>query len=162
MLDLGTGGGIPGLVLASELPNAHVVLLDGRTERARMVSGFVERLGWQDRVEVVADRAENAGRGSLRGTVDLVVARGFGPPGVTAECAAPFLRPGGLLVVSEPPAAPDGQLVDRWPTGPCAQLGLVRGSTPTLRWSFAMLQAVGSCPERFPRRVGIPAKRPLF
>jgi 16S rRNA (guanine527-N7)-methyltransferase len=161
LLDLGSGGGLPGLVLADLLPQASCTLLDGRTERTRLLSDFVDRLGWQDRVEVVAARAEEAGRGPLRGTFDLVVARGFARPAPTAECAAPFLRPSGRLVVSEPPAGSLGS-ADRWPAEPCAELGLRPLAVPQLSWAFVVLLQEHRCPERFPRRIGVPAKRPLF
>lgn len=160
LLDLGSGGGLPGLVLAARLPEARGVLLDGRVERARLLEGFVERLGWSDRIEVVGRRAEEAGRGPLRGSFDLVVARGFARPGVTAECGAPFLRVGGRLIVSEPPA--EGGAPDRWPAAPCALLGLGAASFPPAPWSFAVLRQDRPCPDRYPRRVGIPGKRPLF
>lgn len=113
-----------------------------------------------------AQRAEEAGRDpELRATFDLVTARGFGPPAVVAECAAPFLRPGGLLVVSEPPA---GEAA-RWPAAGLAPLGLEPVGPPlTLEvgsgqtGTYQVLHQRIACPERWPRRTGIPAKRPLF
>ncbi len=162
VLDLGTGGGLPGLVVAQRMTRATVTLLDGRTQRAQLLSRFVDELGWAHRVRVVAARAEEAGRDvHFRGQFDLVVARGFGRPGVTAECAAPFLRPGGWLVVSEPPADGSGD-AERWPAAGCLLVGLAPRRTLALPWSFALLEQVTPCPERYPRRVGIPGKRPLF
>jgi 16S rRNA (guanine527-N7)-methyltransferase len=102
-------------------------------------------------------RAEVAGRGERRGAIDAVVARGFGPPGTTAECASPFLRPGGMLIVSDPPWDED-----RWPVDGLGVVGLEPAGAirhPVhLRW----FRQVRPCPERFPRRDGIPRKRPLF
>jgi 16S rRNA (guanine527-N7)-methyltransferase len=116
---------------------------------------------------VVWARAEDAGhRDELRGAFDLVVARGFGSPAVTAECGAPFLRVGGTLVVSEPP--PDDKAVDtaevsaRWaPTG-LARLGLAVGRSWTGKYGYQALDQLEPCPPRYARRPGIPAKRPLF
>jgi len=72
---------------------------------------FDEALG--ERVRVIRSRAEVAGHDpALRFQFDLVTARGFGPPAVTAECAAGFLRVDGRLVVSEPPE----DRVSRWPS----------------------------------------------
>jgi 16S rRNA (guanine527-N7)-methyltransferase len=161
LLDLGSGGGLPGLVLATYYPGLRATLLDGRTERAARLEAAVRELDLADRVKVLAERAEDAGRdAALRAHFDCVVARSFGRPGVTAECAAPFLRVGGILVVSEPP--PDAGARERWPTQACATLGLVRephgGNGPT----FVVLRQVLVCPDRYPRRIGIPAKRPLF
>jgi 16S rRNA (guanine527-N7)-methyltransferase len=76
---------------------------------------------------------------------------------VTAECAAPLLAVGGLLVVSEPP---DGR---RWPASALEPLGMaVEGMVRGAAGTFQRLRQVTPCPDRYPRRVGIPAKRPLF
>ena len=87
-----------------------------------------------------------------------MVARSFGPPAVTAECAVGFLRPAARLVVSEPP----GEEASRWPAEGLEQLGfgpLWRRSEPG--GSFVVLEKLGN-DDRWPRRVGIPAKRPLW
>lgn len=165
-LDLGSGGGLPGLVLAELLPLAHGTLLDGRTERARLLTEHVEALGWGSRVRVVGVRAEVAGRDpGLRGRFGLVVARGFARPAVTAECAAPLLAPGGLLVVSEPPEDAGG---DRWPAAALAAFGLVplevvvEGDGADHPHTYQVLSQQEPCPDRWPRRTGIPAKRPRY
>lgn len=173
-LDLGTGGGVPGLILAQRWGAASGVLLDAHGRRTEFVADTVRSLGWEDRIEVVRERAEVAGRQpELRGAFDVVVARSFGPPPVTAECGAPFLAPGGILVVSEPPAADGGQLTDdpagaaktdpvRWPEDGLGALGLARGEAWRRRFGFQVLRLVGPVPDRYPRRAGVPAKRPLY
>ncbi len=91
----------------------------------------------------------------------MVTARSFGPPAVTVECGAPLLRVGGLLVVSEPPGT------DEHPEWPAEGLDLV-GLAPTSqtrfddRFGYQVLVKTGATPDRYPRRVGIPTKRPLF
>lgn len=179
MLDLGSGGGIPGLVLASAWPDTTVVLLDSNERRCEALRRAVRENGWDSRVRVVQERAERAGRDpALRGAHDLVVARSFGPPAVTAECAAPFLCAGGLLVVSEPPvpdppseassAATDGGRhrvtghPGRWPAVQLEDLGLVPVCFHQAPFGYQVLRQMEPCPERFPRREGIPAKRPLY
>lgn len=160
VVDLGSGGGVPGLVVALAWPDATVCLLDSSERRAMFLAGAASALGIESRVIVANARAEDAGRDpAWRGQADLVVARSFGPPAVTAECAAPLLCVGGRLVVSEPP--PDD--ADRWPAEGLAVLGM----RPAGRFeqAFSRFQVVRQdepCPERFPRRVGVPAKRPLF
>ncbi len=107
VLDLGTGGGVPGLLLASWWTDARFVLLDSSQRRTSFLTDVVEDLGWSDRVVVIEARAETAGRDpALRTGQTLVVSRSFGPPGTTAECGAPFLEVGGFLVVSDPPRDP--------------------------------------------------------
>lgn len=156
-VDLGSGGGLPGLVLAEALPRTHWVLLDAMSKRTAFLSEVVQELGWQDRVEVVTGRAEELA-GDRRGTADVVVARGFGPPAVTAECGAPLLRAGGILVVSEPP----GSTGTRWPAEGLAELGLTLDTVVAGPPAFARFRATAVCPARYPRRTGVPAKRPLF
>ena len=155
VVDLGSGGGVPGLVVAMARPDLEVVLVDAMAKRCRFLESAVAALGLG--AAVVEGRAEVVGRGSLRGSAAAVLARGFGSPPVTAECAAPLLRLGGLLIVSEPPDP-----IERWPTGPLTELGLtVRHRTPTSP-AMQVLEQTAPCPDRFPRRDGMPAKRPLF
>jgi 16S rRNA (guanine527-N7)-methyltransferase len=167
LLDLGSGAGVPGLVLALALPDTALTLLDGRVRRAAFLREAVRQLDLGRRVGVVAERAETAGHSELRASCDAVVARGFGPPAVTAECGAPLLAPGGLLVVSDPPVSsasgePVGDPSSRWPTEPLVALGLAAHRHVACPWSFTVLRAVAPCPSRYPRRTGIPGKRPLF
>lgn len=159
MCDLGTGGGVPGLLLAGTWLTTEVVLIEAAERRAAFCTWAVGALGFGDRVRVVRARAEVAGRDpALRASFDLVTARGFGPPAVTAECGAPLLRLGGRLIVSEPPEPDPG----RWPAVGLARVGLAvehRVRTPA---SYVVLVAREVCPAHYPRRVGVPAKRPLF
>ena len=157
VLDLGSGGGLPGLVLAVDRPELELVLLDASQRRTDALRRAAGRLGVASRVTVVCRRAEALGRDpAWRATQDAVVARSFGPPGVVAECAAPFLRLGGQLVVSEPPAAttPEG----RWPEDGLHLVGLRRDRlAPGVR--YASCTQATLCPDGYPRRS---AKQPLF
>lgn len=162
ILDLGSGGGVPGLVVALALHRASLVLLDANQRRTDFLVTSVDRLGLQDRVTVVRMRAEEGGRDStLRGAFDRVLARSFAPPAVTAECAAAFLRVGGYLVVSEPPGA-EGELGDRWPASGLSELGMSSVTIVRPGARFCRILQHEPCPFGFPRRVGVPAKRPLF
>jgi 16S rRNA (guanine527-N7)-methyltransferase len=184
LLDLGSGGGLPGLVVATRWPEATLVLLDAQGRRTAFLSDAVRRLGLEARVSVRQDRAETAGRDpDARGSFDGVLARSFGRPAVVAECAAPLLKPGGWLVVSEPPGgspggspahppesapvfaadpAVDPSPAPRWPADPLRQLGLVPEQLLHEEFDYQTLRQADPCPDRFPRRDGVPAKRPLF
>ena len=155
-VDLGSGAGLPGLVLALALPHSTWVLVEAMERRARPLVDAVSHLDLADRVAVWHGRAEDFSRSpGRRGAADLVTARGFASPAATAECAAPLLHPGGLLAVSEPPES-DGS---RWPLPGLAELGLAPVGVVE---GIMVCEATAPCPEVFPRRVGIPAKRPLF
>lgn len=155
VLDLGTGAGLPGLVLACWWPQTTWVLLDGKEKRASLLRQTVWNLGWDDRIEVRWGRAESlAHERVLRERFALVVARLFGPPAVVAECASGFLMVGGQLAVSEPPGG-----ASRWPAASVEQLGLQVGE---LRASIQVLQKARALSSGLPRREGMPTKRPLF
>jgi 16S rRNA (guanine527-N7)-methyltransferase len=154
--DLGSGAGIPGLVLAGIWPESRWLLVDAARRRTQLLDQAVTQLGWGDRVTVAHARAEALGRSAdHRARYDLVTARSFGPPAVTAECAAPLLALGGVLAVSEPPDPPPG----RWSSTGLAPLGLeLLAPEPGLQ----RLVAVRPPDARFPRRPGVADRRPLF
>lgn len=158
-LDLGSGGGIPGLVLALRW-DTSTTLLDSMERRGAFLRGV---LLWEDaptKVEIVVARAEDAARRSgFDGVYDLVTARSFATSAVTAECAARFLRVGGVAIVSDPPG---GGGAKRWSYEGLAQLGLTATRASAKGFSYRILEKVSPTPERFPRASGVPAKHPLF
>lgn len=157
-VDLGSGGGIPGLVLACTFPASRWVLLDAHHRRTAFLRRAVSALELADRVHVLTARAENVGHEeNHRSRYDLVVSRAFGPPPVVAECAAPLLAVGGHLVVSEPP-----EETARWPPDQLKALGLLGDGLYPGPPRLASMTQVVLCPRRFPRRVGVPSKRPLW
>ncbi|MEN9594678.1 MAG: hypothetical protein RLY23_1161 [Actinomycetota bacterium] len=159
-VDLGSGGGVPGLILAMLFPDSEAVLIDARRRRSANLEISVHTLGLTERVSVLCARAEEAGRDpEMRGGFDLVVARSFGSPAITAECAAPFLAVGGSLSVSEPPSASD----DRWQLDGLKSLGLAKPELHRIgEAGFMVSQLETLCPDRYPRRNGMPEKRPLW
>ncbi|MEX2294089.1 MAG: RsmG family class I SAM-dependent methyltransferase [Acidimicrobiales bacterium] len=156
VIDLGSGGGVPGLVVAAARPDLEMVLVDAMAKRCSFLEAALADLDFPH-ARVVCGRAEVIGRSELRGAADAVLARGFGRPAVTAECAAPLLRVGGRLVVSEPP-----DRVPRWPIEPLARLGLRPEERTPDDPAIQVLTQVDPCPDDVPRRDGMPAKRPLF
>ncbi len=99
ILDVGSGGGYPGLVLAAVMPAAEVVLLDSVAKKVRFLQVAIDAVGLADRVRAVAARAEAlAGDPAHRAGYDVVVARAFGALPELVELALPLLVRGGLLV----------------------------------------------------------------
>ena len=158
-VDLGSGGGLPGLVLLARW-SARGILIDSMGRRTAFLR---EVLLWPEAPSggsVEIGRAEElARREDLDSLADLVTSRSFGPPAVTAECAVRFLKVGGLLVVSEPPVDDE---VDRWPADGLSRLGMVSRGYQRHEAGYQVLEKVGRTPEQFPRAIGIPGKRPLF
>jgi 16S rRNA (guanine527-N7)-methyltransferase len=158
-LDLGSGGGLPGLVLLDRwrVPGA---LLDSSQRRCAFLR---EVLSWPDSpagATVLEGRAEDlARRVDLREAFPLVTARSFGPPAVTAECASAFVSVGGVLIVSEPPGT---QGSERWPATSMARLGLEPRGLRRRSAGFQVIAKVSPSPDAYPRAVGVPGRRPLF
>jgi 16S rRNA (guanine527-N7)-methyltransferase len=107
VVDLGSGGGVPGLVIAMARPDLELLLVDRRAARTDHLARLVRRLGLDGRVAV---RCVDAMVVRLDSPADAVVARGFGAPALLARAAVRILAPDGILVVSEPPAVRR----DRW------------------------------------------------
>jgi 16S rRNA (guanine527-N7)-methyltransferase len=106
VLDLGSGGGVPGLVIAWRRPDLDVVLVDRRQTRTDHLRRLVSSLELDSRVAVLTTEARALPR-LLAAPAAAVVARGFGPPATVLAVARPVLADGGLLVVSEPPNGPN-------------------------------------------------------
>jgi 16S rRNA (guanine527-N7)-methyltransferase len=158
--DLGTGGGVPGLVLAAMWPGSHGALVESAARRCSALEGWSRDLGIQDRVEVLHGRAEFwAHADGYRESFQIVTARSFARPAITAEIGAGLVRLGGALVVSDPPDAPP----DRWPAAALADLGFGPG-TPLIERAvhFTCLDKRRPAHPATPRSEGKPAKRPLW
>lgn len=159
-VDLGTGVGIPGLLIAMLHPDTTWRLLDANVRRCEIARRAVRVVGLADRIEVVHGRAdEYAHDACWRATCDLVVARLFGPPGEVAECGLPLLAQGGSLVVSVSPKTANAwrsadlsrlaaSLVDEWKTSSGSYLRVQRTGT--------------TIANRLPRREAARRRVPLF
>lgn len=112
VIDIGTGGGVPGLVIAVDRPDLTLVLADRRATRMDALARGVAAMGLSHRVQVItADIADLGVDPEHIGKYDVVVCRGFGPPELTATLARPLQKNGGTLIVSEPPIFDPS----RWP-----------------------------------------------
>ena len=158
--DLGSGGGVPGLAIGARWAAARGVLVESGRRRGAALRDAVAILGLEERLEVLEERAELvARRRGYRERFEIVTARSFAEPAVTAEVAAGLVTVGGALVVSEPPHPGS----DRWPTDRLQELGF-GAAEPIERADahFVVLRKATNARERFPRPVGRPAKRPLW
>ena len=162
VLDLGSGGGPPGLVLAACWPTTRARPGRGQPPSCGVPAESLVRLGAAESAEVATGRAESLGhQPDLREAFECVTGRSFGRPAVTAECGSAFLSLDGRLVVSEPPDAATKE--DRWPPAGLAPLGLSRPRMVRFgRFGYRVIDKAAPISARYPRRLGIPAKRPLF
>jgi 16S rRNA (guanine527-N7)-methyltransferase len=99
ILDLGSGGGFPGLPIAAMLPDARVTLLEPIGKKAAFLRAVVDATGLASRASVIADRAEAlAADPARRGTWSVVTARAVASTAELVELAFPLLEPGGTVV----------------------------------------------------------------
>jgi len=162
LIDVGSGAGLPGvpLCIASGVPTA---LVESRARAAGFLRAIVAQ--FQLDARVVQSTAELAARGDLRDSADVVVARALAPPGVALELTLPFVRVGGeALLVAGPTAQASRGVAGRV----SEDLG---GATPSYyslevpgvsaRSWVIIVGKVSQTPERYPRRPGVPRRRPL-
>jgi 16S rRNA (guanine527-N7)-methyltransferase len=165
-VDLGSGGGVPGIPLALARPKVRWVLVDSVRKKAEVLASIVGALGLAN-VTVVAARAELLGRADdRRQRHDLVAARACAPLPVLAELALPLLAVGGTLVAWKGPLAAGDVELERG----AAALHEVGGGPPELRpagpvalggHTFVVVRKERPTPARYPRRPGEPSRRPL-
>lgn len=148
LVDLGSGGGLPGIPLAVFRPELEIVLLDASEKRCAFLRESVEALELGDRVRVLSGRAEELGHEpAVRGWADVVVSRSFAAPHHTIECAMALVRVGGRIVVSEPPGG------RRWPGQQLEDIGLTQLPSDPQVACFQLLAPVGdSIPRRFKKQ----------
>jgi 16S rRNA (guanine527-N7)-methyltransferase len=159
LLDLGSGGGLPGLILLSRW-RCHEVFLDSMEKRSAFLREALAWPGAPEGGEVITARAEEASRWpEMDGKFDLVTARSFGPAAVTAECAVRFLKVGGFLIVSEPPGE---RSEERWQTKGLSVLGLVAQGRSRYGTAYEVLRKERPTDKEYPRPSGTPKKKPLF
>lgn len=112
VIDIGTGAGVPGLIIAVDRPDLTLTLVDRRATRMDALARGVSAMGLTNRVMVLTADVVDLGKDpDHRGQYDAVVCRGFAGPEVTAPLARPLLKNGGTLIVSEPPSPEPS----RWP-----------------------------------------------
>lgn len=146
VVDVGSGGGAPGIPLAAELPNREVVLLEAQRRKC----DFLERAARDfPNVRVLWGRAEEQ-------PVDeygVAVAKALALPPVAAEWCLPLVRPGGAAILWVGPSADVeavARVAERLAAGP-----------PEEQDGLLVLAKLGPTPEGFPRRPGVARKRPL-
>lgn len=167
IVDIGSGGGVPGLPLAFAAPEARVCLVESQHWKARFLHDTIRTLDLSPRVEVRAQRVEELGSpGSTeRESWQLGTARALAAPAVVAEYLAPLVRIGGLVVCFT--TRRHAELDDAAITSVTQPLGLaapfVLEARSALRDDGVLLcwPKVSAVGERFPRRIGVAAKRPL-
>jgi len=163
-LDLGSGGGVPGLVLALARPEQPWVLVDSVRKKADVLRDFVATLGI-DNVEVISERAEVLGHDPAhRESQALVTARACATLPVLAEYALPLLSVGGTLVAWKGPISADELHAGKAAAAACgggAPSVLPSGFDELGEHRLVVIAKGKPTPHRYPRRPGEPGRHPL-
>jgi 16S rRNA (guanine527-N7)-methyltransferase len=164
-IDIGAGAGFPGLPLKIVRPSLRLTLLESVGKKARFLGHVVEALGLRE-TDVVQGRAEELGRDpGYREVFDVALARAVAPMAVLVEYALPLVRVGGIFVAQKGADIQD----EIESAGPAIELlgGELREIRPvwlpgseTAR-HLVVVQKMAPIEAKYPRRPGIPAKRPI-
>jgi 16S rRNA (guanine527-N7)-methyltransferase len=154
-IDVGSGGGVPGVPLAILNPDVRVVLLDSDARKTGFLTHVCGLLGL-DNVVTMAGRAEEVGRDpDHRERYDLAVSRATASPSALCELCLPLVRVGGrMAAILRTAAIAAGQAA--------AAARACGGATPTAPATGVLsVEKIMPCDGRYPRRVGVPGRRPL-
>jgi 16S rRNA (guanine527-N7)-methyltransferase len=162
--DLGSGAGLPGLVLAAGRPETRFDLLESISRRCDFLHEAIDRMGLAN-ARVICERSEEWARGEGREAYDAVTARSVGRLTALAELASPLLRDGGVLVAwkgarSDQEEAELARAADRLAMEPM-EIRSVRPYQASRNRHIHLLRKNGPTPNELPRRPGMAAKRPF-
>ena len=165
VLDVGSGAGLPGLPIKIAFPMLTVTLVEATAKKTAFLAHVTRLLGLGD-VEVITARAETMAHDPMhREGYDVVLSRGVARLAVLAELTLPFCRLGGVTVAQKGRGIDDeirqaGTAIAAM-GGRLVEVVKVAVEGPAAAGALVVLEKVGPTPERYPRRPGIPAKRPL-
>jgi 16S rRNA (guanine527-N7)-methyltransferase len=166
LVDVGSGGGLPGIPLAIAQPETRVTLLEATGKKTKFLRLAVEGLALEN-AGVLHGRAEDVGNGGRRGQYDVATSRAVASLAVLAEYCLPLLRVGGVAVAMKAEPA-----VEELKAGRAAARelgGVLREVEPVpvlpevsdRRRSLVVLEKTERTPAKYPRRPGLPRKHPL-
>jgi len=166
LIDVGTGAGIPGIPLKILLPDIKLVLLDATAKKAAFLHHIKDKLGLDD-VEIVVGRAEDvAHKAQYREKFELVLSRAVAYLPTLVELTLPFCAIGGSFVAQKK------GLIDSELSQAVRAIGLLGGNLREMkkvdleeftdeRWLITIDKVLPTS-QKYPRRPGVPAKRPLI
>lgn len=159
--DLGSGAGIPGILIALLHPSARVVLVEASRKKAGFLGIAVRELGLAN-VEVACARAEQLGRDPAhRDRYDAVTARAVADLRVLAEYALPLLRVGGIAVFPKGASASRELAAAAHALAVLGGVAAVRATEFSRSSSIVVVRKAFATPAEYPRRPGLAERRPI-
>ena len=165
LIDVGTGAGIPGIPLKIVFPAIRLVLLEAVSKKVAFLQHILQKLGLDD-VEIVVGRAEEVAHlAQYREQFDLVLSRAVAPLPTVVELTLPFCALGGSFIAQKKGT------IDEEVSNAARAIGILGGRLGEIKAidlsEFAdkrflvVIDKLSPTPPKYPRRPGIPAKRPL-
>ena len=165
IIDVGTGGGFPGIPLAVYSPEKHFTLLDSLNKRLKIIGELSSELGITN-IDLLHARAEDAARDPKhREKYDLCVSRAVSNLSTLAEYCLPFIRKGGYLMAYKGPDC-EAELKDASEAlkilgGKAVEIRDTSMAEYGLEHKILVIEKVKNTPKAYPRQAGKPAKTPL-
>ena len=165
-VDIGTGAGLPGIPLKIVFAGMSGMLVDATAKKVELLKNLVDELGLES-IEVIHGRAETLGHSDgLREGFDLAVARALAPMPVLAELTLPFCRVGGVVVVHKTDGADEeiasAEYAIEMMGGEIIRTIKATWEEPESSRKLIVIEKVNPTPANYPRRPGMPSKRPLM
>ena len=167
MIDVGTGAGFPGIPIKIMFPSLNITLLDSLGKRVTFLQAVIEKLNLK-KIEAIHGRAEELARmDDYRGEYDYAVSRAVSNISTIAEYCVPFLKKNGCFIAYKSMEL-EKELSNH--QGSLQKLGAelvqvdkfkIEDDDNSMERAFAVIKKIDETPEKYPRRSGIPEKRPL-
>jgi 16S rRNA (guanine527-N7)-methyltransferase len=166
LVDVGSGAGFPGLPVKIVRPDLRVVLLDALDKRVKFLETVICTLELQD-IAAIHSRAEDAARNAnLRENFDIAVSRAVASLPILCEYCLPFVKTGGLFLAMKGPSDSENT------SGSSRAVNLLGGELygidsfvlpgTDIRRTIIQIRKIRPTPAAYPRRPGLPEKRPLI
>jgi len=168
VIDIGSGAGFPGLPLKIYNPGLNITLLEATGKKVEFLRHLSGKLGFETGLEVICGRAEEYGRNwEYREKYDLALSRAVSKLAILAEYCLPFIRIGGIFISQK------GREIERELGNSRKAIevlgGRVKETIPyklplregELERNLVVIDKVKSTPENYPRKPGVPARRPI-
>ncbi|MCR4430280.1 MAG: 16S rRNA (guanine(527)-N(7))-methyltransferase RsmG [Tepidanaerobacteraceae bacterium] len=163
MIDIGTGAGIPGILIKIARPDLKMILVEAIRKKADFLNEAVSQLGIKN-IEIVNERSETAAKKEkYREKSDIAVARAVSSLKVLAELCLPFVKKDGIFIAMKGEKAKEeinearnslsimgGEISD-----------IIEYKIANLSHRLIIIKKIASTPEKYPRRPGMPEKNPL-
>jgi 16S rRNA (guanine527-N7)-methyltransferase len=165
VIDIGTGAGFPGLPVKIALPDIELVLLEATAKKAAFLHHLTTELELEE-VDIVAGRAEDiAHQEQYREKFDLVISRAVAPLATLAELALPLCAIGGRLIAQKKweiarEVARAGQAISLL-GGDQSEIRRIELAELDDERCLVIIEKIAPSPQKYPRRPGMPAKRPI-